>query len=153
SNPLMSCHTKPDAPISAVWCIDHWGRTVKVKCAALHNGVGFRDEKAQAAARANGVISFLLYEGGHLLASRFGYGAWWFNLVAMSHHLNQGAYKKMENRLGRILKKGGSVTNITIWIHYIPNTKCPNRIDVLVHVNGVPEFYMFDNNGGCSYRW
>ncbi len=49
---------------------------------------------------------------GHLIADLFGGSKEIDNLVSMLSELNQGAYRKMEREWAKVLKSGGSVTDI-----------------------------------------
>jgi predicted ribonuclease toxin of YeeF-YezG toxin-antitoxin module len=67
--------------------------------------------------------------GGHLIASMFGGSGNIDNLVPMNKNLNQGEWKKMENRWIRALEEGKKV-QVKIKPKYSGDSQRPDRFEI-----------------------
>ncbi len=82
---------------------------------------------------------------GHLIADLFGGSKEIDNLVSMLSELNQGAYRKMEREWAKVLKSGGSVTDIRIKVSYDGDGLRPTLFDVNYNLDGTPISNKFSN--------
>ncbi|WP_162933808.1 DNA/RNA non-specific endonuclease [Actinomyces lilanjuaniae] len=141
---------------------DEWGRTVRIQVKGLDEVSETYD--SSRARRRIGNYGGDGFDGGHLIAHRFGGGPEDINVVPMRRTLNQGtegmypySYKKLEDD---IAASRGAYENIDIHIEYdgppgvepgtslkgVPKTdRVPVKFEVRWVANGVPRSKPFEN--------
>jgi hypothetical protein len=85
-------------------------------------------------------------EAGHLIASILGGSSYWDNIVPMSHRLNHGKWRQMENFLHRTIMSGKSVENFYIKVIRATPTGRPMAFRVEYDIDGRHFIQMFSNS-------
>lgn len=131
-----------------VYKTDEHGRIVRVE-GELRQLTRDRNTYQQRRAGEKGGIKDGLArdQGGHLVAAIFDGPGEQINYAPMDANLNQGAWKRMENKWAKALG-GGKTVKVDIRPIYEGDNKRPTAFDVFYEIDEVEEFESFGNRLG-----
>jgi filamentous hemagglutinin len=119
---------------------DALGRVVKAEGQLTLNTVDRNAYQQLLAGQAGGAG----YDGGHLLAVRFGGAGEGINYVAQLSSMNRGAYRELERLWAKSIEAGSNV-KVEISPIYSGASKVPDRIDVTYWIDGAIKKVPFKN--------
>jgi len=128
---------------SSIYTTDDKGRIVGCEAKPQHSPENPRDNDAQR--QAGGEDRKPNDHGGHIVGRDLNGDGGGGNLVAMDSKINQSDYTHMEKYVKNSLDEGKGVTTKTE-ITYNGNSERPDKITVMVTVDGKNTVYKFDNN-------
>lgn len=122
---------------------DENGRIISCEAKPVRSPENPRDNEAQR--QAGGEDRRPNDQGGHIVGRDMNGDGGIGNLVAMDSKINQSDYKRMENNIKATLDEGKDVTTKTE-LTYSGDSERPDKITVVVTVDGKDTVYKFDNN-------
>lgn len=126
-----------------IYTTDEKGRIISCLAKPIQNQENPRDNEAQR--QAGGEDRRSNDQGGHIVGRDMNGDGGIGNLIAMDSKINQSDYKRMENDIKTALDEGKDVTTKTE-MTYNGDSERPDKITVIVTVDGKDTVYKFDNN-------